>query len=386
MNKVFYIAVLACCWLSIVVGYAQNRQPDNNRLLEFYQSQQYREAAEYLKQYYPDTIADPTVLSRLGYCYRMAGDYGQATRYYLQLYALDSTNTSTLSNLAAIHIRRGQYLPAAGYYQRIIAVDSAHVAAYDALSGLMRRRGELDSAYHYLRRANQIQPVNSDIAYDFAQLCMDLERHPEADTVLQRALQADPEHGLLLLGKIKVAEKLENYLEVVNVGERLVEQGDESQQVLSILAKGYFHIDDFIGCQQTYERLLAIYEQMGEIDYYYLAMAYKTLKRYKDGLECMDKVLALAISPNAAFYYGRKADLHDLANQPSAAASSYLRSFQFEVIPLHYYSLAVLYDRKLSDTRNALRYYRLYLKQQLPQEERVYVDYAHKRIDEIAPE
>src|SRR5690606_10236817 len=74
---------------------------------------------------------------------------------------------------------------------------------------------------------------------------------------------------------------------------------------------------------------------------------YKAMKRYEEGLESMEKVLELAISPNTAFYYGRKADLHDLANQPSAAAKSYLRSFQFETIPLHYYSLAVVYDKKI---------------------------------------
>ena len=122
---------------------------------------------------------------------------------------------------------------------------------------------------------------------------------------------------------------------------------------------------------------------MGEIDYYYLAMAYKAMKRYREGLESMDKVLELAVSPNTAFYYGRKADLHDLANQPSAAAESYLRSFQFEIIPLHYYSLAVVYDRKLNDTHNALRYFRQYVKQHPSKEEQVYVDYAQRRIDEL---
>jgi len=352
-------------------------------LLEHYQTQQYREAAVYLQAFYPDTITDQAVLARLGYCYRMAGDYGQAEHYYQQLYALDSLNLTTLLNLATLNVQRGLYPPATDYYHRIVALDSNHVAAHHALSGLMKRAGNLESAYGYLQRANSMQPLNSEIAFDFAQLCMDLELHEQADTVLQLALQADPWHGLLLLGKIKVAAKLKHYMEMVTVGQQLLELGDGSQQVLSLLARGYFHIDDFNSCKETYERLLGAYEQMAEIDYYYLAMTYKALKRYPEALECMDKVLTLAISPNAAFYYGRKADLHDLSNQPSAAASSYLRSFQFEVIPLHYYGLAVVYDRKLNDPRNALRYYRQYLKQRLPKEERVYADYVQKRIKEL---
>lgn len=383
MDRLFCIAILLCFFVGKRAGYAQEKLPDNNKLLEFYQSQQYGEAATYLRSFYTDTIADPAILNRLGYCYRMAGDYEQAEPYYQQLYALDTLNVSTMMNLAGLHVKRGRYASAAGYYQRIIAVDSNHVAAYRALSDLVKRNGDLTAAFGYLLRANSLQPTNSDIAYDFARLCMDLERYGKADTVLQLALDNDPQHGLLLLGKIEVAEKLKHYEEVVTLGEQLSGLGDESRQVLSLLARGYFHTKRYADCEASYSRLLAVYKQMGEIDHYYLAMAYKAMKRYEDGLANMEKVMELAISPNTAFYYGRKADLHDLANQPSAAAKSYLRSFQFDVIPLHYYSLAVVYDRKLSDARNALRYFRQYVKQQPPGEEQIYVDYARRRIEEL---
>lgn len=384
MKNVFSVLSLFCLGIcGFAVHAQQTMQPDNGILLEFYQAQQYRAAAQYLETFYPDTVADPAVLNRLGYCYRMAGDYVEAERYYLQLYRLDSLRISTLLSLAAVSVQRGLYLPATNYYRRVIALDTTHVAAYEALSGLMRKKGDLELAYAYLERANYLQPSNSDTAYEFAQLCMNAEQYAKADSILRLALSADPDHGLLLLGKLRVAEKLKNYQEMVALGERLRTQGDESQQVLSLLARGYFHVDDFVGCQEIYERLLAVYKQMGEIDYYYLAMAYKATKQYKEGLGCMDKLLEIAISPNTALYYGRKADLHDLANQPSAAASNYLRSFQFETIPLHYYSLAVLYDRKLNDPRNALRYYRLYVKQDPPTSENQYRAYVQQRIKDL---
>ena len=369
-----------------LIGYTQHRQPDNNKLLELYQSQQYKEAAEYLKSFYPDTVTDLSVLSRLAYCYRMAGDYRLAEQYYLQLHALDSLDIPTLLNLAVVNAQRGLLKPSAAYYQKVIVVDSTHIQAYVALSSIMKRLGDGDAAFSYLERANQLQPTNSDIAFDFAQMCMNLREesgYRRADSVLQTALQADADNGLLVLGKAQVAEKLKNYLEVVERCEQLLECGEETQQVLTLLARGYFHINDFIGCKDAYEKAIERYETVGELDYYYLAMTYKSMKHYKEGLECMDKVLELAISPNAALYYGRKADLHDLANQPSAAASNYLRSFQFDVIPIHYYSLAVLYDKKLTDPRNALRYYRLYLKQELDERDKVFVEYVQKRIKEL---
>lgn len=380
------ICIICLIGVSSLIGYTQNLQPDNNKLLELYQSQQYKEAAEYIKSFYPDTVIDVSVLSRLAYCYRMAGEYQYAEQYYLQLYALDSLNIPVLLNLAMINAQRRRLRPSAHYYRQVIAIDTTHVRAYTALSDIVRMLGDLDAAFRYLERANQLQPSNGNIAFDFAQMCLNLKEdssYRKADTVLMVALQSDSTDGLLVLGKAQVAEKLKNYLEVVQRCERLLELGENTSQVLNLLARGYFHIDDFIGCIETYEKAIESFKGLNELDYYYLAMAYKARKRYKEGLECMDKVLELAISPNAAFYYGRKADLHDLANQPSAAASSYLRSFQFSMIPMHYYSLAVVYDKKLQDPKNALRYYRLYLKQEPNADEKVFVEYVQKRIKEL---
>src|SRR3546814_1065797 len=139
-------------------------------------------------------------------------------------------------NLAGLHVKRGRYASAEDYYQRIITVDSNHITAYRALSDLAKRNGDLAVAFNYLLRANSLQPTNSDIAYDFAQLCMDLERYGRADTVLQLALAEDPQHGLLLLGKIKVAEKLKHYQEVVALGEQLrsEEHTSELQSLMRI--------------------------------------------------------------------------------------------------------------------------------------------------------
>lgn len=379
-----FVAVFYLLFIGInLVGHAQETQPSAAKLLEFYQTQRYREAAAYIEHFYPDTITNTAVLSRLGYCYHMAGEYAKAEQYYLKLFAIDSLNVATLLNLAAVHVQRGTYPSAIDYYQRVVDADTSHVPSFKALSGLMQRQGNDTMAYRYLERANSLQPANADIGYDFARMCMNAEQYGKADTVLDRALQADPGHNMLLFGKMQVAEKLRRYQDMVTFGERLVDIGDESLPALSTLARGYFHTNDFIRCKTTYGKLETRQEKLGEMDYYYLAMAHKATKHYGEGLTYMDKVLELAISPNTAFYYGRKAELHDLANQPSAAASTYLRSFQFEVIPIHYYSLAVVHDRKLNNPHTALKYYRLYLKQNPPKAEYTFVEYVQKRINEL---
>src|SRR5690606_4827014 len=191
----------------------------------------------------PDSTSDPTVLNRLAYCYRMAGNYQQAERYFVRLYSLDSTNTTALSILAAVKTNRGLFRSASVYYEILIRIDSNNVQVLTALSALMDRLGKTDSAFLCLQRANQLLPTNGDIAFDFAQLCMDRgdkESYQQADSILQIALQADPQNGLLLLAKGQAADKLGNYTEVVQSCTKLVEQGEETLQVLTLLAKGYF--------------------------------------------------------------------------------------------------------------------------------------------------
>lgn len=374
--------MLATIWTT--PSKAQNDLPDDHILLQFYQNHQYDAAAEYIKGFYPDTIRDQVILNRLGYCYRMSGNYRQAETYYLQLYGMDSLNVSALLNLGAINVQRRLFGPAEDYYKRVIAIDSNHVSAYVSLSGIMRRKPDWDAALAYLHRANRLQPGNMDIANDLVRVYVDLKEYEQADSVLDAALRIDPDNGILLYAKTEVAEALKNYPTMIRACERLAALGEESVQIKTRLARGFFYLNDYIGSLNTYQERIDSYgEDLGELDYYYMAMSCKALKRYKEGLEYMDKVLKAAISPNTAFYYGRKADLHDLANQPSAAASSYLKSFHFDVIPLHYYSLALVYDSKLRDQKNALRYFQLYLKQAPGEGEKAYRHYAQKRLEEL---
>jgi Tetratricopeptide repeat. len=377
MNRIVFAILI---WAAGLVVPACAQEPDGHRLLTLFENQQYREAAVYLHEFYPDTTTNTAVLSRLGYCYRMAGDLSRAEYYYLRLLKLDDKSVSTLMSLGAINAQRGVSLQAIDYYRQVISVDTTHARAYQALSRLFSQRGMSDSAYYCLERANFLEPANSDIAFSFARMCMDTERYHKADSVLDIALQSDPGNAILLLSHAQVAEKLKNHQHVVQLCEQLLALGEEGAQTRTLLATAYFHLEDYAASRETF---LSVSDDLTEINYYYLAMACKALKRYDEALRYMDKVLELAISPNTAFYYGRKADLHDLVNQPSAAAASYLKSFQFETIPIHYYSLAVLYDRKLTNPRSALRYYRLYLKQQLSEDERVYRDYVQKRITEL---
>lgn len=362
---------------------AQDLVPDNKKILLLYETQQFSEASRYLSQFYTESSTDIQLINSIAYSYRMAGDFQQAATYYNKLYELDTLNTATLTNLAYINNQRGLYKSSMDLYKKLLAIDSTNIGAYTALANLYTREKDIVSAFNCLHKANTLQPTNSNIAYEFVQLCLELNQTDKADSVLTIALESDPENANLLYSKAKVSEEQKKYKDVIELSNKLIELGEDSQPIWSLLARAYFHLDDFKSAMQNYTDASLIYESWGEMDYYYMAMSCKALKRFDDGLKFMEKTLKEAISPNTGFYFARKADLLVDLNKPSAAAADYIRSFQYEESTINYFNLAVLYDFNLQNKANALRYYTLYLNKKPPTQEKTYIEYAQERINAL---
>lgn len=386
MNKTLLAGFLGMAMLFLLPVAAdcqEAEKPDERKLLDLYQNQQFNLAAEYLLDFYDESVEDKELITRLAYCYRMAGNDRLAEPFYLRLYQLDSVSMPAMLNLAVIYSKRLRYVEARDFFQRVVDIDSTHVGALVSLASLSASLGDADLHYEYLKKANGLQPVNGDIAHDFAHLCLQRNAYKEADEVLGIALGEDPDNGALLLMKARVSDQLKNHKETIRLCQQLISQQYETPELLLLLAKACFFDKRYQESIATYQSVMDNEGRMNELDLYYFAMAYKAVREYREAIGIMEKVLETAISPNTAFYYGSKASLHDLANQPSAAAKDYLKSFQFDVIPAHYYSLALVYDAKLTDTANALRYYRTYLRQELPPEEQFYVEHVQRRIGEL---
>lgn len=365
-------------------GKSQQRETiDERRLNDYFQNQQFSEAASYLHRFYDASNPDTDLMGRLGYCYRMAGEDKQAEYFYLKLHHLDTLHIPTLLSLSAINSKRLQYKEARDFLHKIMDIDSTHMSALLALARVSGNLQQEKLQYQYLKRGNYLRPTNSDITHDFAQICMQVEKYGEADTALEMTLAGQPDNRLLLLTRAKITSQLKNYKETIRLCEHLIELEYRTPDVLALLSRAYFFEKKYVQSIAGYQEILDNQQFLSESDLYYFAMAHKAEKQYKEANAVMDLVLKAAISPNSAFYYGSKADLHDLANQPSAAVQNYLKSFHFDTIPSHYYSLALVYDLKLTDPRNALRYYRTYLQQELPADEERFVEYVKQRVKEL---
>lgn len=347
-------------------------------LLDMYQSQRYAEAGAYLKNAYPEPVTDMKVLSRLAYTYQMAGKLPDAEAYYLRIYQLDSANVLVLFNLANVSLTRGNNPKAVGYFKKIIAIDSTNFMVYKQLGRLTTDQGE---AIGYLQKANKLNPEDDVVAAALASFMIDLKQYKQAQKILTRALQADSSNLILLKPMLALTFDQKKYAETIRSGTAIMGIGDLSYPVVSKVAQSYYMLKNYQCCIETFAVLPELYRTEGS--YYFVAESYKALKNYPAALTAFDMTLKQAISQNTSLYYSEIADTYDELHQVKNTIANYQKSLFFKDDGLVYYALANLYDSKLKDKKNALKYYKKYIDSKPPEKQKDYIAYTQSRIIEL---
>src|SRR5690606_10599173 len=387
MNWKYVRHLAATCLASVgfFVAAAQVQEVpyDEMRLLRLLQNREYAAVTAYLMPFYERDSTNQDVLAQLAYSHRLSNNLPESISFYERLLGLDSTDVRVLSSLGDLSVRRLNYRLAEDYYRRIVDLDPDHVHAHISLSAILMRKGARDAAYAHLAHAFAQQPTNMDLAADWVRMCMDRQEYERADSLLRVVLPMDPDNGRLLYARAETSSHLERHAEVVETCERIIALGAQDVLISRQYAKGLFALKEYSRCLEQYEEVIAMDGNLNELDFYYMAMSAKAMKSYDVALDYMDKALEAAISPNAGFYYGRKADLYRLANQPSNAIATYQKSLGFSVIPIHYYEMALIFDRDLSNPQQAKRYFNLFVRQELAEEDEAYAKYARRRIREL---
>ncbi len=365
-------------FMALTCLFSASAQQKNNDalLLDLYQSQKYTEAAVLLKNTYPEPVTDMKVLSRLAYTYQMAGRAPEAEAYYLRIYQADSTHVPTLFNLANLSLARGNNPKAMGYFKKIITIDSTNFVVYKQLGRLSTDQA---AAIGYLQKANKLNPEDDVVAADLGSFMIALKQYKQAQKILTRALQADSSDLTLLKPMLALTYDQKKYTETIRAGTAIMGVGDLSYTVVSKVAESYYMLKNYQCCIETFAVLPEL--QRSEGSYYFVAESYKALKNYPAALNAFDMALKQAISPTTNLYYSEMADTYDEMNQLKKSAASYQKSLYFKEVDLVFYALANLYDTKLNDKKNALKYYQKYLASKPDEKKQAdYITYVQSRI------
>ncbi len=360
---------------------AQQNTANDATLIDLYQNQRFAEAATYLKNNYPEPITDLKVLARFAYANQMAGKLPDAESYYQRIYSQDSTSIPVLLNLANIQVRRGNNAKALFYYEKVTALDKENFSVYKQLGKLYLDKSDNDAALKNLQKANQIRPDEADVAADLSLLLIGMKQELPAALVLKQALAADSTNILLLHCLAKLTYVNSRFKQTISTCTKLMELGDQSNEVLNMLATSYYMLKNYDCAIETFAMLPDISQT--ERTCYLTAKSYKALKKYKMAVSFYDKTLSQAISPYADIYYDEKADTYDLNQQAKNAALAYQKGLFFKEKGITYYNLACLYDRELNDKKSAIKYYKKYLGAKPPVKEEAYISYTKSRLGEL---
>jgi len=353
------LILLALLGLSIGI-YAQNATViDKEKLFDFYQTQRYADAAQYLKSIYGEEVNDFKTLSQIGYCFLMAGNNAEAEKFYSKAYTLQPQSLPILFSLGSINTKRGNTEKAKLYYSEIVKIDSNNFSVYKLLANLYNSPKD-SLKLIYLLKANQINPLEGDVATDLAEEHSAYQQYEKAYNVLDIAIKGDSDNLVLQRAKLPIANQLKKYSEVITSGQKLLKDGSDAG-VIKDVAKAYYYT-------KKYQKAIDLFKQLeaaameNEATLYYTSLSYRALKNYPQAAAYTKRTIDEAISPNTSSYYSLLGLVYEENNQLSLANAAYKKGLQFKATPTLYYRLALFYDTRLKQGKNALKYYNLYLK------------------------
>src|ERR1700712_674294 len=248
-----YLLLLLLSFMALPV-FAQQKV-DDSLLLEYYQTQRFGDAFDYLKKTYPEPVTDLKVISSLAYTSQMAGKLADADGYYQRLYDKDSTSMPLLFSLGNINIRRGNNAQALVYFKKILLRDSTNFNVNKQMATLSQKLGNGKDYFGYLKKANQINPAEPYVAFDLAGYYINSNGYKKADTVVDYALAADSANFLLLQQKALIDYHLKKYKETIAIGTKLMEQGESSGSLVNMMGGSYYELKDYNNCISTFKLL-----------------------------------------------------------------------------------------------------------------------------------
>lgn len=359
-------------------SFAQTTVLDKEKLLEFYQTQRYADAAQYLQSIYPADTKDLKALSQIAYCYMMSGKLPEAEKSYLKIDSVQPHTLSVLFSLANINSRRGNEFAAKFYLFDIIKLDSANFNAYKQLANYT---DSIKLKIVYLKKANTLNATEPDVAYDLAIAYKNLKLFEPAYQTLKIAIAADTANLFLQQALLPIANELKKYAEVINIGEKLLKNGADGNVVKDV-GKAYFFLKNYQKCI-FYYNLLEKMDLQNESILYFMSLSYRELKNYNLAAKYAKMTIEEGISKNTSAYYLLLGGIYETNQQFINALNAYKKGLTFSSNSTIYYSLGLLYDLKLKQNKNALTYYKLYLKSKPDADEKEQIVYVKARIIDI---
>lgn len=136
---------------------AQSAATDKNKLLDFFQNQQFDEAVNYLTPAAAVDSQNIQLLGYLAYAHYMNDNTKMAADYFRKIITINADNISALQYLAILN-KNDNPDQALQYTRRLIYLQPNKAADYRNMGELFKRKNKQDPSFVYYNQAYLLQP------------------------------------------------------------------------------------------------------------------------------------------------------------------------------------------------------------------------------------
>lgn len=357
MHKSFISCVVSAVFALTAI--AQPSPVEKNKVLEYFQEQQFDEAITYLQPVVATDSTNQQALRFLAYAYYMSENVKAAEQCYLKMVSIDSNELSGNHYLATIYNNR-EPEKAMQYTFRLIQLQPRKAMYYRNMGELLQRKNYPDSALLYLTRAYDLAPGDARNLASLADLFIYRKEYSRADSLLEVGLTRDSLNTSFLKLRIRSAYDNKDYEAVLLPGERLMRLADITIGALNKVALAHYNLQHYEDCIRVCEYMSGMGLESEAINYYQ-AKAWAKLKDYPKSNTFLETCLGMAISNNAEMYYFAMGENLEGLKQFKKAAAAYDTAFYLFKNPLALYSCGRIYEVELKNPTLARQYYTRYL-------------------------
>jgi tetratricopeptide (TPR) repeat protein len=264
--------------------------------------------------------------------------------------------------LGLLHTERKNYDAAIATLEGVARRNPGHVPAYTYLAQAYMLKGIKDSAERCYVRSCELDSTNYSSFVGLGGFYYQCHRYAEGISSFKRAAWIDPLSSEAYRKLGDGYSKVQDYGGAVQTYGRALQLGDSSVQVLSGIGSAFFSLQA-TDSALFYFRQAASKDTSEPLVHFNLGVALSQKRQLRDAIAEFQKALELSrtefFSSTLVQLGANQYKLHEYKK----ARESYQKALVFtDEYPPALYNLAVLYDVGLKDPKQALRYYKQFLR------------------------
>jgi tetratricopeptide (TPR) repeat protein len=357
MTTATFLFLFFC--FSVLTATAQSGTLEKNKVMDYFQNQQFDDAINYLLPLANDDSNNIDLLGYLGYDNFMNDEIGASEKYFQKIFAIDTNNIDAIQYLSNIYSRQKPRQALALAY-RLINLKPAKSSYYRQAGDLFRKLNEKDSALIYYQFAYSLAPKDVKNEISLADMLIDLKRFSGGDSILDPGLITDSVNTRFLELRIKSAYEAKDYQSAVVPGERLMKIEGVFFNALTQLTLSYYFLKKYDDCIRVcnYLENCGVYS---ESLFYYKAKAWSKLKNYEKSNELLTQCVQMAISKAAESYYYALGENYEFLGKFKKAINHYDTAFYLFKNPVMEYNCGRIAETNMKNNTLAKKYYMKYL-------------------------